>query len=102
VLNRASTEPLQLSSCLVCCTHASFLLSLSKAWLTCLCLRWQLVLLQGVQKLVDAGGLSMAGSGVDDIFKMAVVRQKVVLSQLYNGQQLTAANGNTLTVKITT
>jgi hypothetical protein len=60
------------------------------------------MLLQGVQKLVDAGGLSMAGSGVDDIFNMAVVRQKVVLSQMYNGQQLTAANGNTLTVKVTT
>jgi hypothetical protein len=57
--------------------------------------------LQGVQKLVDAGGLSMAGSGVDDIFKMAVLTQKVVLSELYNGQKLTSMNGNTLTVTIT-
>lgn len=56
---------------------------------------------QGVQKLVDAGGLSMAGNGVDDIFKMAVLTTKFELGELYNGQTLTAMNGQTLTVKVT-
>lgn len=50
------------------------------------------------------GDLSALGSSqqVNDIFSTSVLTQKIVLSELRNGQQLTAMNGNTVTVTITT
>jgi hypothetical protein len=63
-----------------------------------------LAILQGLDPLVSAvnGDLTSLGSSVNDIFATSVLNTKIPLEQLQNGQTLTASNGNTLTVTVTT
>lgn len=60
--------------------------------------------LQGLDPLVSAlgGDLTALGSSVNDVFATSVLNTKITLEQLQNGQQLTASNGNTVTVTVTT